>query len=755
MKRHILTGWLLLLSYTLMGQQLTDYVNPFIGSSNYGATNPGAIVPRGMVSVVPFNTAGKQNKLDKDSDWVSFPYLHENTFFTGFSHVNLSGVGCPDLGVLLLMPTTGELSASPEVYGSTYTHEQAHPAYYSNILSKYNIKTEVTATQRTGISRFTFPAGKSNVLLNLGQGLTNESGAMYKVVSDSEVEGMRMVGGFCYNNSEAAYPVYFVMKVSKPADRFGGWTQHKKIEGIEANWAGSYNGKVRWKNEDYSTVLGDSIGVYFSYDFEEQTQVEVKVGVSYVSIENARENLQKEVGEQTFDLIHQQGQKAWEKALSSIKVEGGTKDDKTIFYTALYHTLIHPNVFNDVNGEYLKVGSHQTGNSKHDRYTVFSLWDTYRCMNQLMTLLYPEQQLDMVRSMLEMYDENGWLPKWELNSTETFTMVGDPAAAVIADTYTKGLHDFNAEKAMEAMLKSAYKGETETNPLRPGIADYEKHGYLPADLEIGKDAHLHGTVSTTLEYCIADFGIAQMAKAMGKENIYKEFIKRSRNYQNLYDKQTGLFRPKMANGEWHTPFDPKAGANFQANVGYIEGNAWQYSMMAPHDMPNVVKLMGGKKKFINHLQSLFDTEEFDMANEPDINYPFCFNYVKGEEHRTQTTVRNLIRKHFTNQPAGLPGNDDTGTMSAWLVFSMMGLYPDAPGVPHYTLSAPFFDKVTIQLSEAHYGGKVIEITADKSGENGVIQTILLNGKPYRNYFISHQELVNGANLHFDMKSSAK
>lgn len=383
----------------------------------------------------------------------------------------LSGVGCPELGLIIAMPTTGELETDHLQFGTTYQNEVAQAGYYSVDLDKYDLKAEMSASTRVKVSRYSFPEGRANILINLGLGLKNEEGAVVKVVSPTEVEGMRTVGSFCYKNPEASYPVYFVAKISEPAAQFGAWKKPAEYEGVEAQWM-TYNGQTRIKENFTREVIGDSIGAYFSYNFDEPKQVEVKVAVSYVSIENARENLEKEVGEQNFEEVYAATRKAWNEKLSVVKVEGGSEDDKTIFYTALYHTQIHPNTFNDVNGEFPEVPTGRIGKTEDTRYTVFSLWDTYRNYHQLMSLLYPKEQLGMINSMLDMYDENGWLPKWELNSTETFTMVGDPASIVIADTYLRGLIEFYVEKAYEAMLKGAT--DTVNNPLRPGLREYVK-----------------------------------------------------------------------------------------------------------------------------------------------------------------------------------------------------------------------------------------------------------------------------------------
>lgn len=719
-------------------ERIIDHVNPFIGTSNFGTTNPGPIAVRGMANVSPFNVAGPQNlPFEKDSRWWSTPYSSDNSFLTGFSHVNLSGVGCPELGVILAMPTTGEIVTDHVDYGSTYSDEISKVGYYANTLNKYNIKTEATASTRTGVSRYTFPKGKANILLNLGLGLTNEQGAQIKIVSPTEIEGIRSVGSFCYYKPEEAYPVYFVAQFSKPAEEFGVWKKPTTYKGEEAQWM-EYNGKTRLMKGYTKEVVGDSIGAYMRYDFKEPTQVGLRVGISYVSIENARENLNKEVSGQTFDQVLKTTQEEWDEHLSRIEVEGGSPDDKTIFYTALYHTLIHPSTLNDINGEYPKMKTRETLKTDGTRYTVFSLWDTYRNLHQLMSLVYPEQQSNMVKSMLQIYDESGWLPKWELNATETTTMVGDPAGIVIADTYLKGIQDFDVEKAYEAMLKSA--DQLDENPLRPGIKDYITKGYLTTKTTKS------GSVSTTQEYNISDFAIAQLAKALSKKEDYKRFSERSISYRKLFDKEFNLLRPKNDDGSWLTPYNPETGANFVKNLGFIEGNAWQYTFMVSHDVKGLIKLIGGQGSFANKLQEVFDKNQFDMANEPDIGYPYLFNYAKGEAWRTQKTVSELLSTYFKNAPDGLPGNDDTGTMSAWAVFSMMGIYPISPADPIYAITLPAFDKITIRLNPKYYNNTSIEITKD--GGQGKLLNLQLDGKRINDHFISHQKLTNSSRLHF-------
>ena len=475
------------------------------------------------------------------------------------------------------------------------------------------------------------------------------------------------------------------------------------ILGLESQWMG-YNGKTRIKKGFTREVVGDSIGAYMTYDFATPQEVEVKIGVSYVSIENARENLEQEVGDATFEEVLAETQQAWKKKLQVVEVEGGTEDEKTIFYTALYHTQIHPNTLNDFNGEYPEIATGRIGKTDGTRYTTFSLWDTYRNYHQLMSLLYPEEQLDMVRSMLEMYDENGWLPKWELNSTETFTMVGDPATVVLADTYLRGLTDFDVEKAYGAMLKSAL--DTTNNPLRPGLKEYIDNGYL------GVDGDVPGPVSTTQEYNIADYAIAQLAKKLGKKEDYKQFLKRSLSYKKLYNPETKFIQPKNSDGSWFAEFDPLAGANFAHNPGYIEGNAWQYLFMVPHDINGLKKLMGGNKKFEARLDELFEKDQFDMANEPDFAYGYLYNFIPGKEYKASEKIHELIATYYKNAPDGIPGNDDTGTMSAWVIYSMMGIYPITPAEPVYTFVVPTFNKIRLHLNQDYYENPELIIVKD-------------------------------------------
>ena len=748
MIKKIFSFLLLLTSAVAVAQTPAELVNPFIGTTNFGTTNPGAVTPNGMMSVVPFNVMGSDlNVFDKDQRWWSTPYEFDNKFFTGYAHVALSGVGCPESSSLLVMPTSGDLDVNYFSYGSEYTDEMASPGYYSNKLTKYGIKTEVTATTRTSAERFTFPAGKGNIILNLGQGLTNECGAMVRRVSSTEIEGFKLLGTFCYT-TQAVFPIYFVMRVSKTPTSEGPWKFQPLLTGVEAEWTPD-DGTYKLYENYYREVAGDNIGYRFCYDnLAEGEQITVQMGVSFVSIENARENLNAEQNGKSFEDVHSAAVEQWTSDLGRIRVEGGTKDQQTVFYTALYHALIHPSTISDVNGEYPKMENGETGKSDHTRYTIFSLWDTYRNLHQLLTLVYPERQTDMLRTMVGMYEDWGWLPRWELFGRETFTMEGDPAAIVIADSWIKGLRDFDIEKAYEAMLKSATT-EGAKNPIRRDIDPYIKDGFIPL-WYFSSDLSGDNSVSHALEYCSADYAIAQLADSLGDKARAEEFLKRSQSYRRYYCKEHGTLRPLTKDGEFLGDFDPATGKNFENVPGFHEASAWCYTFAVPHDIEGLTELMGGKKEFINKLQAVFDDGHYDPANEPDIVYAYLFSRFKGEEWRTQKEVRNILDKNYRNAANGIPGNDDTGTMSAWAVFSMMGIYPDCPGEPTYTITTPVFDKVHITSPAAH-------ITIDRQRPDAdchYIDKIRLNGKK-NGYRLTHNQLLDNAKIELTLKKEPK
>ena len=757
MRRFHLTAVLLLLSVYARAQ--TEWVNPFIGTSNFGACNPGAVLPNGMMSVSPFNVMGSGlNTWDKDSRWWSTPYVEENSYFTGFSHVNLSGVGCPDAGSLLTMPTTGPLEVDYHAYGSEYRDEVAHPGYYSvELLS--GVRAEATATLRSSIERYTFPGGEGSLLVNLGEGLTNESGATLCRVSDTEIEGSKLLGTFCYNR-QAVFPLYFVLRVSKAPDQAGYWKKQRPMT-AEAAWdadAGKYKLYTAYSRE----LSGDDIGYWFHYtSLAPGEQLMVQVGVSFVSTQNARENLEKEQPEADFEAVCREADASWTEHLGRIRVEGGTPEEKTIFYTALYHSLIHPSILSDCNGQYPlmeygnpaalsrktiasgTVGQKQrqlaargigTVGSHGTRYSVFSLWDTYRNLHQLLTLLWPEKQNQMVQSMIEQYREWGWMPKWELFGRETWTMEGDPAICVIADTWLKGVQDYDILTAYEAFLKSADTPGAQ-NLMRPDIDPYIEDGYIPLNW-FSADFSGDNSVSHALEYYVADYALSRLALALGRTEDAARFYARSLGYKNYYSREFQCLRPINRDGTFLSPFNPEDGANFTNAPGFHEGSAWNYSFAVPHDVAGHARLMGGNKVYVNKLQQVFDQGLYDPANEPDILYPYLFSRFKGYEKRTWEQVDRILRENYRNAPDGIPGNDDTGTMSAWAVFSMLGFYPDCPADPYYTLTRPPFDKAVLTLPDGH----TLTITGKKKPSKA-----LLDGKN-KGFRVAHEDLTKARTL---------
>ena len=771
--RHLLLSLLVLASSVCrLVAGHADLVNPFIGTTNYGVCHPGAVCPQGLMSVTPFNVMGSSlNAHDKDAGWWSAPYVHENRYLTGFAHVAMSGVGCPEASALLTMATVGERKVDYHDYGTTYSHEEARPGYYACQLDN-GVRAEVTASLRTSVERYTFPAGTSHILLNLGEGLTNESGATMRFVSDCEVEGTKLLGTFCYF-PQSVFPIYFVMRVSKVPVASGYWKKMRPMT-AEVEWdntAGQYKQYTSYRRD----ISGDDIGAWFDFETAEGEQVEVRMGVSMVSIEGARANLYREQGfvveagsdmpsgatPLPFDTLCQRAHDAWDEALAVVDVEGGTRDQQTVFYTALYHTLLHPGIVQDVTGQFPQMESQDNGSygpaqSRHghnalpegrNRYTVFSLWDTYRCLHQLMTLLYPDRQLDMVRTMVDMARENGWLPKWELYGRETMEMEGDPAIPVIVDTWMKGLTDFDIDVAYRAMLRSATTPGRD-NPMRPDIDGYLAYGYCP--MQYWDD----NSVSHALEYYVADAALARWAEALGHKADAERFRRQSLGYRHYFRRDHGTLCPITDSlGTFYEPFDPRQGENFEPSPGFHEGNAWTYTFAVPHDIEGLTRLMGGRRRFVERLQSVFDLGYYDPTNEPDIAYPYLFSRFKGEEWRTQELVSQLLAKHFRNDPAGIPGNDDTGTMSAWAIFSMMGLYPDQPAAPHYTLTTPTFRRVTIHLDPRYYSQP--ELVIETEGEGPYIDRVVLGNKVARSLIVGHKALVDSGKLVFMLKSAKK
>lgn len=715
--------WALLTALTInqtaaQNTDLTQWVDPFIGTANAGNTHPGAVRPWGMVSVAP------HNRLQGPTC-----YVHGEPFLFGFGHLQLSGVGCPGAGSVVLKPFTGQLTTDLSATRSPYSEEIAQPGYYAVRLDRFGVRAEMTATSRSGYSRYRAETGPLNLLLDLAQTPASEKGGALRWVTPTELEGYQWDGNFC--DSRLRRQVFFVVRFNQPPDSSGTFL-----------------------NDRLSVARADSgrrVGAFAQFN---DGQVEVRVGLSFVSSLNARINLNAEQGGQSFEALRTEANGAWQSELAKIDVQGGNHEEQTKFYTALYHCLLTPSLYSDVNGDYLTAQTdstrpRQVRYSPYPRYSVFSLWDTYRTLHPLLCLTHPRQQNDMVRSMIDIFREGGWLPKWEVHGQESWVMVGDPALPVIADTYLKGIREFDVETAFAAMKRNALH----TGPVsfqRPGNAEYWQRGFVPIDRRGGTDStrfswtngYVWGAVSTSLEYYYADWTLAQLARALGKKTDERTFLRQSARYATLFDPATKFLRPRLADGRWLEPFNPLArffDIRWQKSGGhgYVEGTAWNYRFFVPHDIPGLLQRYG-KTDFVRLLQVSFDSARFDMSNEPGLSYPYLFNYVPGEEWRTQRTVRDCIDRYFGTSPGGLPGNDDAGTMSAWLVFSMMGFYPDCPGSNQYQLSTPVFSRITLRLDPSFYPAGTFVVTT--TGEGAYLY------RPPGGYLLTHERLRQGGAL---------
>lgn len=711
-----------LLNIAITAQNASRYVNPFIGTAGTGHTFPGAVAPYGMVQLSP--DTGTEGW-----DWSS-GYRYTDNSIVGFSHTHLSGTGASDYGDILLMPTVGKLQIIPgskenpdEGYRSRFSHEKemALPGYYSVFLDDYKIKVELTVSPRVGFHKYTFPkTERANIIIDLEHGISDKTkNAQIKVVSNTMIEGYRQSEGWASNQV-----IYFVMEFSKPFQSFG--------TAFEDNI---------YENRKEET--GENVKAYVQYTTIEGEQILVKVGLSSVSVEGARKNLHSEIPDWDFDKTRNETELLWEKSLGKIKVEGGTKDQKTNFYTALYHTLIHPNIYSDVDGQYRGMDNLIHKADGYNHYTVFSLWDTYRALHPLFTIIEPERDVDMIKSLIAKYDESGILPVWELSSNETGTMIGYHSIPVIADTYLKGLKNFDVEKAFKAMKNSANKDHL-------GLNSYKELNYVASDRE-------HEAVSKTLEYAYDDWCIAMMAKKLGKNDDYKTFSERAKNYKNLFDGYSGFMRGKNADGKWSTPFNPYA-----VTRDFTEANSWQYSLYVPQDVRGLIDLYGGENQLVKKLDETFSSDskldgrvlsditgmigQYAHGNEPSHHMSYLYSYTSSP-WKTQERVREIIDKMYTASPDGLIGNDDCGQMSAWYVFSAMGFYPVCPGTNQFAIGSPLFDKIIIECDN---GKQFVVQAKNSSSKNIYVQSLKMDNQLYPKNYITYNNVMQGAKLSFEM-----
>jgi predicted alpha-1,2-mannosidase len=704
-------------------------VDPFIGTGGEGNTFPGAVAPWGMVSVSPHNAYLTAKDFIVERKMAPSGYRWGEPHIFGFGFTQLSGVGCPDLGAPTLMPTAGPVEPDLVSRRSAYGDEAAWPGYYATRLAGSGIVVEATASERVGLLRIRFPRGESNILLDAGRSLSWLDGTNgVRVVGSSEVEGESETGLFCLRPNRQT--VYFVARFSRPAQSTGTW---------RAGEAGP-----EWERR------GADVGAFLRFQTEEDEVIEVRLAVSFVSVEGARRNL--DAGPKRFEEARAATFGAWDRALSRIRVEGGAGEERVQFYTALYHALIHPSLLSDVDGRHPTMDGGTAG-SAEPRYTVFSMWDTYRTVHPLLTLVYPERQEQMLRSIAAMAGEAKSPPKWELIAQEVNMMVGDPVIPIVADSYLKGLTGFDLPDLYPVLLGAAL--DTETKPLhRPGNASYRALGYIPME---EADA-VWGPVSTTLEYAFADACLAALAQALGHDDDAKLLSAQAGSYARLFDAQTGMLRPRNQDGSWFEPFDPEAMQGSRSHVdaggpGFVEGTAWHYAFFVPHDVPGLAALHGGEKPLLARLQQAFDEGHFTLWNEPDMAYPYLFTHFKGQAFRTSREVHRAMARFFSAAPDGIPGNDDAGTLSAWFVFSAMGFYPDCPASSRYSLGSPLFERVEIALHPAYHEGERFVIEAPRSSPAQIyVKDMRLSGKPRALPYLTHEMITRGGTLRLTLAS---
>ena len=738
---------------------LVQYVNPFIGASTsvgdagvyhgLGKTFPGAATPFGLVQLSPNTITGGDN---------GSGYSYEHTSIEGFAFTQMSGVGWyGDLGNFLVMPTTGKLKtnagnegAAGEGYRSRYNKktEQASAGYYAVQLTDYHIKAELTAAPHSGIMRFTFPESKlSRIQIDLARRVGGTSVLQQvKRVDANTIEGWMKCtpdgGGWGDGEGKADYTVYFHARFSKPLRDFGVWsagipdTANRHRESVVSKHYQQWIAEAV-VSKNITGIEGKHLGFYTEFETKQNEQVLMKAGISFTNIEGARANLEAEIKDWDFDAVHRNAVKLWNNALSKIKVEGGTKDEKTVFYTALYHTMIDPRSMQDVNGNYTGADKKIHSSRQFTKRTVFSGWDVFRSQMPLQTIINPTVVNDIINSLVEMGDQSGkhYLERWELLNAYSGCMIGNPAIPVMADAYAKGIRNFNVPKAYGYAVNTAEK-----------FGNGDK-GYTDESLGI----------SNTLEYAFSESCLADLAKALGKKNDEATYRKRAQSYRNIFDTATGWFRPRMKDGSWEPM---PAEGRLKEWYGTIECNPYQQGWFVPHDVKGMVQLMGGHKKVIDDLTNLFDktpenmmwNDYYNHANEPVHHVPFLFNRV-GAPWLTQKWTRAICKRAYKNSVEGLVGNEDVGQMSAWYVLAASGFHPIAAGNLRYEITSPVFTKVIIQLDKQYASGKTFTIIAkNNSPENIYIQSATLNGKRYPYCFISHTDIAAGGVLQLQMGS---
>lgn len=699
---------------------LTKYVDPYIGSSLHGHVFVGANVPFGAVQLGP-------TQIKTGWDWSS-GYHYTDSVISGFAHTHLSGTGIGDLGDILVMPVTGPLfldKGTPDDftrgYSASFSHdgEVVRPGYYKVDLRKYDVTVELTATERVGFHKYTFKRSDvTNILFDLGEGIGDAAvKTHFEQINDSTIAGYRYSEGWAKDQR-----IYFTAVFSKPIKHFS-----------------IYDDKVPVKSDSAS---GKALIGVVQFPVASREPLYIKVGISPVSMSNALTNIKKEIPHWDFQLVREKADESWNRELSRIQVEGKSDKHKKVFYTAMYHTMIAPSIFNDSNGDWVGVDKKVHNDTSFTNLTTFSLWDTYRATHSLYTIVQPDRVNDMISSMLRIYEQQGKLPVWHLMGCETNTMPGNSAIPVVADAYLKGFSGFDRGKAYEAMKVSALADDR-------GLKSYKQHGYIPADSEIE-------SVAKGLEFSIDDWSLAQVSKAEGKSDDFELFSKRGQNYRNYFDPATRFMRGRISDSKWRSPFSPFI-ARHQAD-DFTEGNSWQYTWLVPHDVEGLITLMGGEKAFLDKLDSLFIAEgemgeeasnditgligQYAHGNEPSHHISYLYTYA-GQQFKTAEKVRFILDSLYADTPEGLCGNEDVGQMSAWFIFSSIGFYPVNPVNGAYVFGSPLFDKVAIQLP----GSKKFTVNvSNNSSRNIYVQDVKLNGQKYSKSYLLYEDVMKGGEL---------
>ena len=704
---------------------LIKYVDPFIGSGGHGHVFVGASVPFGGVQVGPTN-------FNKGWDWSS-SYHYSDSIVKGFCHLNVSGTGMSDLGELTIMPATGKLKINAGTqnnhmagYSSLYRKEKefVSPGYYKVHLERYDIDVELTASERVGFHKYKFPSSnQSRVIIDLGEGSADRPTQTYlKKINDTLFYGYRFSSGWAADQRE-----YFALILSKPVTNFI-----------------LYDRNIRYAKDE---LRGKYVKGFLEFKTKKNENIYVKMGVSTVSSENALDNLMNEIPHWSFDKVKTEAEQKWNRELSKINIKTNDIKKKRVFYTAMYHTMIAPNLYHDLNGEYRGTNKKVYKDKSFTNYTLFSLWDTYRAAHPLYTITHPERVSDMVNSMLRIFDHQGKLPVWHLRGNETNTMPGYSAIPVVVDASLKGFKGIDLEEVFNAVKVSA------TGDFEPGVKDLMKYGYIPADFMVE-------SVASNMEYAIGDWAIAQLAKKLNKKEDYEYFLNRSKAYKEYFDPQTRFMRGKLSDGSWRTPFDPIS-AQHRVN-DYCEGNAWQYLWLVPQDPEGLIELLGGDEAYTERLDELFSMSseqeegasmditgligQYAHGNEPSHHTTYMYAY-SGHPYKIADKVRYINNELYTDQPDGLSGNEDCGQMSAWYIFSSIGFYPVNPSNGGYVFGSPLFDEALIKLP-ANKSFKVI--AENNSDKNIYIQSVTLNGKKHNYSYITHKQIMDGGELKFVM-----